>query len=85
MSFSLTEFIGLVARMDTMLSASARTDDAIVSITLDPSAFDLVAQARYGAGGVMKGHNRLELAGIIVRKDHGLTDTTQPEIKKRAG
>lgn len=85
MAFNLTEFIALVAHMDNMLSAASRADDGVVSITLDPSAFNLVAQARYGAGGVMKGANRLEIAGIIVRKDHGLKDTTQPEIKKRAG
>lgn len=83
MAFNLTEFIALVAHMDNMLSAAARTDDGVVSITLDPSAFNLVAQARYS--GVKKGLNRIELAGIIIRKDHGLNDKTQPEIKKRAG
>lgn len=82
MSVNFTEIIAAIATLDNVLSRVAHTDDGIIAITVDPRVFHaLVAEAR---GRPVRG-NRLELAGIIVRKDHGLTDATQPEIKKRAG
>lgn len=81
-NIELTEIIASIAHLDNVLCRAARhaTDDGIISITVDPLVFQAIANARPQA--VIR--NRIDLAGVIIRKDHGLIDTTQPEIKKRA-
>lgn len=79
---NLTAIIHAIAMLDNVLSNETGIDEPVISITLEPEAFDLLVEA-LRRGRPEKTYNRITLDDITIRKAIPFRqDTTQPEIKR---